>query len=432
MQTEWKAFYDKAIVLGHDAETLARGEEITTYDRFDTMEDCRRLLSVANQEQRIKRQEHFFNPPIAARQRLGQGMHDRGESFVFANGTVLDSDWQGLGNHLPGRIKAISVLKKTLHAGEVWDVSVRGEHWGIDDLEELYVSVNVGELIIEPGASIIIRGNVFSLCCERLICKATAPFGTYHIGILPTPFSVDAKEGELDGVPGESGWDGRDGRDGHGVQVSSSLIGYMLVDKTDPEKMNGVDGTDAKDGSNGTDGRNGGMCKIAEITIRDLQGPCTVFSQAGRGGDGGDGGNGGNGGHGGHGTAGHKLIREILPSGNGGNGGNGGNAGKAGNAGNGGVASNIYVSVPVHQEEQVTCVAWPSAGGRAGKAGKPGSAGKGGNGGDGFTKGLHGSDGKDGATARAAKEGRDRSAPWIFLNEKAVTAESVRELNSKD
>jgi hypothetical protein len=430
METTGKIFYDKARLLGHDTDALALGEEITTYFRFDTMEDCRRLISMATQEQREKRQEHFYNPPIAARQRLGQGMHDRGEAALFANGTIPDGDRQGIGNHLPGRMKAVSVLKKTLRAGEVWDVSVRGEHWGIDDLEELYVTVNVGELIIEPGASIIIRGNVFSLCCERLTCKAEAPFGAYHIGILPTPFSVDAREGDLDGGNGTDGWDGHNGRDGHPVQVSSSLIGYMLVDDIDPAMMNGIDGTPGTAATAGIDGRNGGMCKIAEISVYDLQGPCTVFSQAGRGGNGGNGGNGGHGGHGGNGTEGYKLVTGVLSSGAGGNGGNGGDAGKGGHAGHGGVASNIYVSVPVHQEEQVTCVAWPSAGGSAGKAGKPGSGGKGGDGGNGFTKGIMGQDGKNGAEAKDGKEGRDRPAPWIFLNEKAMTGVTAAELQS--
>lgn len=71
--------------------------------------------------------------------------------------------------HLPVHVKAISVVEKTIAAGEVWDVSVRGSVWGLDDMEELYVTVNVCRLIIEPGASLIVRGNVFSLLCQEIM-----------------------------------------------------------------------------------------------------------------------------------------------------------------------------------------------------------------------------------------------------------------------
>jgi hypothetical protein len=431
MKTVWKEFYDKAALLGHDAEALASGRELITYLRFATLPEGSRLLSVATKEQRIERQAQFFNPPIAARQRLGQGIHDRGEAILFAGGEFFESDYQGVGNHMPARLKAISVLKKTIHAGEVWDVSVRGEQWGIDDLEELYVTVNVGELVLEPGAKIIVRGNVFSLLCQRLVCNNVLE-NDYHIGILPTPFSVDLKNGPHNGVHGAYGLHGRRGRDGEKANVSSSMVGYMLANEITEAAMKGGDGTNGENGLNGTDGRNGGMCKIAELAIRELRGHCTVLAQAGTGGNGGNGGDGGNGANGGDGTQGYKLITRILPAGDGGNGGNGGDGGKAGHAGHGGLASNIYINVPQQQEALVSCMALPAPGGRGGTGGRAGKGGNGGRGGTGVAKAANGQNGKEGLPGKNGHGGRERPAPWIFLNEKksgtTIISETLHQL----
>src|SRR5205807_7591504 len=132
-----------------------------------TVLDASRVLSMASAASRLERQKTFFNGPIAARRRLGQGMHDRGEAVTFAAGTIEESDLDGQSRHLPVHVKAISLLQKTIAAGETWDVSVRGEAWGLDDMEELYVTLNVGTLVIEPGGSLVVRGNVFSLLCQE-------------------------------------------------------------------------------------------------------------------------------------------------------------------------------------------------------------------------------------------------------------------------
>jgi hypothetical protein len=418
MKNEWKEFYKKAALLQHSAELLASGEMITTYQRFATLPEGRRLLSVATDAQRIQRQQHFFNPPIAGRQRLGQGKHDRGEAILFANGAFLETDYQGVDNHMPARLKAISVLKKTVARGETWDVSVRGKQWGIDELEELYVTVNVGELVLEPGASIVIRGNVFSLLCQRLVCKGEGPEGDYHIGILPTPFSIDNKTGPLEGRHGSNGLNGQHGRDGKQAEISSSIIGYRLIAPITKEEMDGTNGTDGGPGENGTDGRNGGMCKIAEITIRALTGPCRIFSQAGQGGDGGNGGNGGHGGHGGTGAKGHRLVLHELPAGSHGKNGSGGPGGKGGHGGHGGLSSNIYVNVPPQNEKEVELVTLPSCGGRAGKAGEGGAAGHANI--DAATRNPH-IESNNGSPGKAGRDGRDRAQPWLFLNEQPIS-----------
>jgi hypothetical protein len=65
-------------------------------------------------------------------------------------------------------------LRKTIPAGAAWDVSVRGGCWGLDEMEELYVAVNVGSLVLELGASLVVRGNVFSLLCQEVIACGDA------------------------------------------------------------------------------------------------------------------------------------------------------------------------------------------------------------------------------------------------------------------
>ena len=79
-----------------------------------------------------------------------------------------DQDRIGLKKHLPLHVKAVSVREKIIPADETWDLSIRGEHWNLDEQEELYVIANVGRLIMEPGASLIIRGNLFFLLCQEV------------------------------------------------------------------------------------------------------------------------------------------------------------------------------------------------------------------------------------------------------------------------
>ena len=285
-------FFGVAGMLGHDAKTLRAGVELRSHVRLPTMEDGRRVLSRATPEERQRRGATFFDA-IRSRQRLGQGMHDRGEAFTFADAEPTESDGKGLARHLPVRVSAISVAHKTLAAGEVWDVSVRGEDWGVDDIEELYVIVNVGVLVMEPGASLVVRGNVFSLVCQRLVrngpateCVVPCP-ENFDIGILPTPFSVDTGSGPLDGADGADGAAGLAGADGLDLEIRTGMLGPLVVDETAEASPAGVAGTAGEPGQDGTRGRTGGMCKLAELTLREIagtRGVVTVFAQAGRGG----------------------------------------------------------------------------------------------------------------------------------------------------
>jgi hypothetical protein len=416
-----REFFEKARLLGHDLSAIEHGEECCTYFTLPTVLDGRRVLSNATEASRRERQKTFFNPVIAARRRLGQGMHDRGEAATFADGPIEESDVAGQNRHLPVRVKAISVWEKTIAGGDVWDVSVRGSAWGIDDMEELYVTLNVGRLIIEPGAALIVRGNVFSLLCQELVHQESAEEGAFQIGILPTPFSVDFGYGSLHGTHGTDGAAGRDGFAGRTLEVERTLLGFRLREEADLSVMNGGAGEDGKDGTDGARGRNGGMCKLAELTLRSVTGSLTVFAQAGDGGHGGYGGHGGNGGCGGDAGNGHKLWRSIISGGDGGDGGRGGEGGAGGHAGNGGLASNIYIEVPVEDEHKITRVALPSSGGDGGAGGRGGAGGAGGIQGHGPTEEFDGRPGKPGETGtrgRSGRHGRSRPAPWMFLNDK--------------
>jgi len=414
-------FAERVRLLGHDLAAIERGEECCTYFTLPTVLDGRRVLSNATQASRRERQKTFFNPNIAARRRLGQGMHDRGEAATFADGVIDEADVDGLNRHLPVHVKAISIAEKTIGAGDVWDVSVRGDVWGIDDMEELYVTVNVGRLIVEPGAALIVRGNVFSLLCQEIVAYENTQEDAFHIGILPTPFSVDFGHGPLHGTHGTNGASGRDGLAGRTLEAERTLLGFRLREEADPAVMKGSAGEAGKNGSDGARGRNGGMCKLAELTLRSVTGPLSVFAQAGAGGDGGNGGHGGNGGRGGDAGNGHRLWRGIINGGDGGDGGRGGDGGHGGHAGNGGLASNIYINVPVTDEHKIVRVTLPSRGGNGGAGGHGGTGGAAGLQGRGPTTesdGKRGKRGENGVNGRDGRHGKSRPAPWMFLNDK--------------
>lgn len=417
---QYAEFMSRVGLLSHDKLVIEQGGECCTYLTLPTIREGRRVLSMATQANRQARQKTFFNPPIAARRRLGQGMHDRGEAVSFAAGTIDHADLDGQSRHLPIHVKAVSVLRRTIAAGDVWDVSVRGEAWGLDDMEELYVTVNVGTLVIEPGASLIVRGNVFSLLCQEIIYPGEPPEDAFQIGILPTPFSVDFGNGPLHGAHGVDGAAGRSGTDGRKLEAERTLLGWRLRDQKDLSVMMGDAGEAGKDGTDGARGRNGGMCKLAELTLRSVSGSITVFAQAGAGGAGGHGGHGGNGGGGGKGGDGYKLWQRIINGGDGGDGGRGGGGAKGGHGGNGGLASNIYVAVPVEDEYKITRIAHSSQGGNPGEGGRGGAGGEGGRGGAGPEAqfdGKPGRSGAQGATGLAGRCGKSRPAPWIFLND---------------
>lgn len=431
MNKKGNEFYERAIRLGHDVVVLQELGEVSRCFTCPTIEEINRWISVATPAQREKRQKTFFNPPILLRQRLGQGMHDRCEAVIFANGRVeKEADREGLERHFPIMVKAISIAEKIIPQGEVWDVTATALEWGRDTQDEIYTILNVGRLVFEEGSHLIIRGNVFSFLCQEMIIHGKRTTNeAYQIGILPTPFSVDFKGGELDGCHGKNGLPGIHGIAGTFPELEGSFLGPILKASIQPYEMNGTDGANGEDGSPGSNGRNGGMCRIAEITVRKLEGQLGLFVQAGRGGDGGHGGNGAPGGNGGSGADGCKHLTGLLHGGQGGNAGNGGHGGDGGHAGNGGLSSNIYLCVPPEMKNNVHIITLASEGGRGGNGGQEGPAGHYGEGGVGIAPilpGSHGQKASPGKEGKRGKDGKGRSAPYIFLNERCVFKEELQ------
>jgi hypothetical protein len=418
-------FSRKAALLGHDEARLGAGCEDRIYFTSESVEELGKLLRNSSEQERGARRVSFFQPMHRARQRLGQGVHDRSEAYIFAGGELTEYDRQGIALHLPLHAQSIAVAEKVLGPGEVWDLSLRGDRWKCDDRDELYTSVSVGRLILHAGAQVIVRGNILSLLCQEYICLGEP--AEFQIGILPTPFSVDPRSGPHNGVAGKHGSSANAGRHAETVRVVPRFLGFMLHGDPPAGDGAGGHGGDGEDGTDGADGRNGGMCSLAELTFRSVSGPLAIFSQAGEGGSGGSAGDGGNGGGGGRGRDGYPLFTGLLLPGAGGTGGKGGKGGRGGHGGSGGVSSNIYVSVPAESASQVRCWSLPSIGGRPGEGGDGGVCGSGGAGGiarhfsTSVANGANGSNGEPGQRGRNGKPGRSRPGAVFFVNNHALT-----------
>jgi len=413
--------------LGHDPGRLRGGAEMVSYPSLPTV-TAARALAAATPEQRRRRQQVFFNPVIGLRRGIGQGVHDRLEAAVFADGTIDPADRARAGRHIPFPTRILSVRHRDVRSGESWDLSVRGGHWGLDDRDDILTVVNVGSLRLAPGAAVLVRGNLLILVIQRLICEPGEP-GLCQLAILPTPFSVDNDTGPLHGPGGPAGRDGGHGDDGVAAPSAPTWLGPRLLRPVVPGAADGGDGGDGTAGGDGAKGRTGGASKLAEITIGELAGSLTILATAGRGGDGGAGGAGGRGGDGGHGAPGLRTLQGIIPPGRGGDGGRSGDGGRGGRGGHGGIASNVFVSLPPGQAGQVRVLAHPSGGGRGGPGGRGGDGGQAGRGGahapgpgtaDVSRPRPGGRPGLPGADGRPGRDGRARPAPPVFVNERAV------------
>ena len=379
----------RAAVFGHELEALEQGEEVVSHTTVATIAELR-ALSMATAEQRRRRQAVFFHPAIAMRRVLGQGVHDRLEAYVVADGALDLRDVEAASAHFPFPVRVLSVLRKDVPAEEIWDVSVRGDHWGLDDRDDVLSIVNVGELRIGPDAGVVVRGNLLMLVIGRLVCEPGGA-ATPQLAVLPTPFSVDRWEGVLHGSGGAAGGDGAAGAGGTPPVTHPTLLGPKLVKPAAAGAAGGRPGGSGARGEDGGRGRTGGATKTAEITIGELEGTLTVLAAGGRGGDGGDGGEGGTGGRGGDGAPGLRTIDGELAPGRGGDGGAGGAGGRGGRGGHGGVASNVFITVPRGLEDRVVVRTEPARGGRGGRGGAGGSGGVAG-----------GPDGRPGAAAPTA------------------------------
>ena len=235
------AFLARARRLGHGPARLLAGEVTETLTSIPALEQARQLSQVSPAERRA-RQAVFFHPAVAIRSRLGQGVHDRCEAYVFADGSIDDADRDRLAMRFPFPARLLSVLYRRVAAAEVWDLTMEHQVLGIDERDDLFNVVNVGELVIEPGGRVIVQGDLLVLGCLHLRHPAPArEAGDYQLGILPTPRPVDRRVGPLHGLPGGPGAHGGPGRAGTRPAGAPTMIGVALSEPPG-DRMSGPTG----------------------------------------------------------------------------------------------------------------------------------------------------------------------------------------------
>ena len=77
----------------------------------------------------------------------------------------------------------------------------------------MYNILNVGRLILQGNASVLVRGNAFVFTCQQIV-KEGASGSEYDIGILGTPHGFGMRRGLFDGRDGKDGMQGKNGSDG--------------------------------------------------------------------------------------------------------------------------------------------------------------------------------------------------------------------------
>ena len=211
-----RAFLDLAVRFGHPPAPARRSDRGDLTPVIDSVGAGRELLPVTP-EQRARRQAVFFTPQIALRRAIGQGVHDRLEAAVFADGADRPGRRGRRGAALPVSREGHQRPASSVAAGDCWDLSVRGAEFGLDDFDDLLVLVNVGELVLEAGASVRDPGEPAgprgATPGRATSVLERAPDG-FHLGILPTPFSVDPRRDRVraaDGIPGRPGMPGAEG-----------------------------------------------------------------------------------------------------------------------------------------------------------------------------------------------------------------------------
>ncbi|WP_120632678.1 hypothetical protein [Ruegeria sp. EL01] len=391
-----------AWTAGQNLRALAEGRAQIDYLYVPDVESLAALLRHAGPETQALRRRMM--PRLAYRSRLWQGVHDRGEAYCFAACPVETRDLTRMQPHFPAAMVVYSIPKLVLRAGESFDRTSCPEDWDLGDREEIYVLCNIGQLEIEAGAEIRVNGNVLSLVVQNLGC------GGGRISLGPTLTPVDrGPMGGFDGARGADGLAGADGKAGQSVCVASSVLGPVPRSIPASEDRDGQSGGDGRPGGAGTRGRPGGMCKSAEILVRDWTdrgGSLEIDARAGDGGCGGDGGRGGDGGTGGTPGRGHLFLTPPLADGTPGKGGRGGRGGDGGPAGHAGLGSHIFVETPKPNDVHVTAL-----------DGRPGNPGVGGRGGNGGASGATGPSSASGANGRRGRPGRTRPGPNVFVIE---------------
>lgn len=394
-------FYRTAEQFGISRQEIDSEELIIKKTGGRTVEELRKKASMATDEMRKIRAESFFDN-IKDREKIGQGIHDRLEAYVFADGNFSEEDIAGMNKHVPIPIQVVCGKRIEVGLGECLDLTADGADWDRGKGDDLVSLLNVETLVLHQDSVVRVRGNLFVIVCQHLVNKGG------KIEILPTDFSYDKSfHGSFHGRRGADGYDGIKPMQTADAPVESTIFGDFYLGEP-LGRLDGAAGCDGCDGKHGEQGYCGGAVKIAELNLREITGilPLEVTIRCGCGGNGGDGGNGGAGSDGADPGAAYRTLTEEVPEGIGGNGGNGGNGGKGGRGGNGGISSNIYLEVPC--AEYVNVHVFPGYGGAGGKGGRGGKAGHGGR--HGGIDGIAGMDGKNGI------HGRARAKAAVFIN----------------
>jgi len=409
--------------LGRDPAELLAGAELRFTHALTSLQEAREVVSRADARTRTRRGQTFPSAFDGTRPRVIQGIYDRCDAYVFADGPFPEHDAALVARRFPLPLEIVLAVSKVVPAGEELELSARPAAWRFPGPPQLPVLAMFGTLVLEPGARVVARGTTLSLFCGRLV-HLGEPGGPddVDIGLLHAPGAGDARGGPPDGVPGRAGEPGTAGTAGRSAPVESSILGPLTLCPPSPGEMVGRAGLPGGPGGRGRRGGQGAPTRSAEITLRAVVGgPIVVFAQPGHGGDGGPGGAGGRGGAGGAGGAGCRSLAGPVPGGAGGPGGPGGAGGPGGRGGDGGIASPVYITCPPDQEHRLRRVAVPAEAGHGGSGGPGGIGGRGGRGGSGPTPELAGRAGPyaaPGLGGRDGSAGRPGPAPPIFLNER--------------
>tara|TARA_B110000483_G_C18182166_1_gene537483 strand:+ start:746 stop:1936 length:1191 start_codon:yes stop_codon:yes gene_type:complete len=357
MNTSFKIPY-----LAHPHPCLADVNEVSLSDEdwlhgeyytdIPTVEHMRHLMGPKSNAVRKDRSSVFFRSrQMQARNKLHLGIHDRAEEFSFADGQVRESDLLNIRKHFPLPLKVFRYETMRLSSTEILDLTSSHKQWpALHYRSELYVYFHVNKLIIEPGAQLVIHGNLLVFCCDEIIIDRKPspnlfpgrPFDC-QLSILGTKHFSVSRTKPRPAIDGLDGTNGANGITWHKATETPSLFGppptktTSDADLTCTQNEQATCGQDGGDGKDGTAGASGGMTMLADIRIGKL----TNFLP--------------------------NSFRIFTQAGTGNNGGNGGN---------GGLSSNIFVQIPEGCRQYFDIKTHNSIGGKGGKAGISGKNGR--------------------------------------------------------
>lgn len=151
---------------------------------------------------------------------MGQGIHDRLEAYIFADGTFTEYDIEGMNRHVPIPIMLSCARNITVNPGECMDLTANAADWDRGKGDDLFSILNVETLVLEAGAKIRVRGNLFVMLCQNLVNHGGS------IEILPTDFSYEKSyTGNMDGRNGQDGKMGCNAEATPKLQIQSTILG---------------------------------------------------------------------------------------------------------------------------------------------------------------------------------------------------------------